>query len=78
MKQILLTAIAVIAVLLTSCSKNDNGNDSDPTFPIKELMMPESSAENPVVAGTIVSIVGTGFTTSDEIWFTSIAKASDK
>lgn len=74
MKQILLTAIAAVAVLLSACSKDDNG--TDPTSPITGLEMPASSAEQPVSAGAIVSIKGTGFTASDEIWFAAAVKAS--
>lgn len=69
MKQILFTALAAVAVLLSSCSKDDNGNGTDPTNPITGLEMPASSADQPVMAGTTVSIKGAGFTASDEIWF---------
>lgn len=76
MKQILMTALTAVAVLLSSCSKDDNGNGTDPTSPITGLEMPASSAEQPVSAGATVSIKGTGFTASDEIWFSTAVKAS--
>lgn len=76
MKQILFTALAAVAVLLSSCSKDDNGNGTDPTNPIKGLEMPASSAEQPINAGATVTIKGTGFTASDEIWFAAAVKAS--
>lgn len=76
MKQILLTAIAAVAVLLSACSKDDNGDGTDPTSPITGLEMPVSSADQPVAVGATVSIKGSGFTASDEIWFSAAAKAS--
>lgn len=78
MKQILLTALAAVAVLLSSCSKDDNDPNPtpDPTNPITGLEMPASSAQQPVITGATVSIKGSGFTASDEIWFSTTAKAS--
>lgn len=77
MKQILMTALTAVAVLLSSCSKDGNAPNPmpDPTNPITGLEMPASSADQPVMAGTTVSIKGAGFTASDEIWFAA-TKAS--
>lgn len=77
MKHILFTTLTAVAVLLSSCSKDNGGGEPNPTFPIQGLEMPASSAEHPIMAGTTVNLKGIGFTASDEIWLGNATKATD-
>lgn len=73
MKKILYFFMA--AALLCSCEKEENGGD--PVCPVTEVSLPASSAENPVIPGSSVTIQGDGFTSDSEIWFRGITKAAD-
>lgn len=73
MKKILYFFIA--AALLCGCEKEENGGD--PVCPVTEVSLPASSAENPVIPGSSVTIQGKGFTSGSEIWFRSMTKSTD-
>lgn len=68
MKKILLFVMA--AALFCGCDKNEGG---DPEIPVTNVSLPASSAENPVTSGSPVTIQGTGFTASSEIWLRASA-----
>ena len=68
MKKILLFVMA--AALFCGCDKDEGG---DPEIPVKNVSMPASSAESPVTSGSPVTIQGTGFTASSEIWLRASA-----
>jgi YD repeat-containing protein len=65
MKKIFFVCITLI-MCLSSCSKDDDDNGSE--LPIAGLQLPSSSSENPFKAGATVTIQGTGFNSSSEIW----------
>lgn len=58
---------------LASCS--DKNKSDEPTLPIEGLEMP--SATTPIVAGAPVTIKGSGFTATSEIWLNAITKADE-
>ena len=61
------------AALMFGCKKDDN----DTPCPVSGATLPTSSAENPIPAGSAVTIQGRGFTASSEIWLRGVAtKAS--
>jgi hypothetical protein len=67
MKKIIIAVILCIGVI--ACSKKDDGPES----PIKNIEIPQSSADSPVKAGETVTIKGEGFTQSSEIWLRASA-----
>lgn len=58
------------AALFCGCDKDEGG---DPEIPVTNVSLPASSAENPVTSGSPVTIQGTGFTASSEIWLRASA-----
>ena len=73
MKKILFCFI--VAALLCGCETEENGGE--PVCPVTEVSVPASSAENPVMPGSPVTIQGKGFTSDSEIWLRSVVKAAD-
>lgn len=71
MKKILLL-LSLGLVALTGCKKDDS-----PASPVTDTVLPTSSAENPIVAGSAVTIQGKGFTQSSEIWLRALTKAAE-
>ncbi len=61
------------AALLFGCKKDDNGTPC----PVSGATLPTSSAENPIQAGSAVTIQGSGFTAGSEIWLRALTKATD-
>lgn len=61
------------AALLFGCKKDDNGTPC----PVSDATLPTSSAENPIPAGSAVTIQGSGFTAGSEIWLRALTKATD-
>lgn len=70
MKKLLFFVLA--AGLLFGCKKDD----STPC-PVSGATLPTSSAENPISAGSAVTIQGRGFTASSEIWLRGVATKAD-
>lgn len=60
------------AALMFGCKKDDNGT----TCPVSGAILPTSSAENPIPAGSAVTIQGSGFTENSEIWLRALTKAT--
>lgn len=61
------------AALLFGCKKDDNGTPC----PVSGATLPTSSAENPIQAGSAVTIQGSGFTAGSEIWLRGVATKAD-
>ncbi|WP_294599803.1 IPT/TIG domain-containing protein [uncultured Rikenella sp.] len=61
------------AALMFGCKKDDNGTPC----PVSGATLPTSSAENPIPAGSAVTIQGSGFTSSSEIWLRGVATKAD-
>lgn len=61
------------AALLFGCKKDDNGTPC----PVSGATLPTSSAENPIQAGSAVTIQGSGFTAGSEIWLRALTKTTD-
>lgn len=64
------------ATLFYGCKKEHNGTP-DPMCPVTEVVLPASSAENPVQSGKPVTIQGYGFTEHSEIWLRAATKTAD-
>ena len=60
------------AALMFGCKKDD----STPC-PVSDATLPTSSAENPIQAGSAVTIQGSGFTAGSEIWLRGVATKAD-
>lgn len=71
MKNKLLILALSAAMTLFSCSKDNNGTETEK--PIKDIELP--SAETPVKSGDPVTIKGVGFTAQSEIWLRAVVKA---
>ncbi len=67
----LLFFVAAAATLLCGCNKDDRG-----ALPVADVDLPTSSAENPITAGSPVTIQGKGFTHGSEIWLRALTKAA--
>lgn len=61
------------AALMFGCKKDDNGIPC----PVSGTTLPTSSAENPIPAGSAVTIQGSGFTENSEIWLRGVATKAD-
>lgn len=61
------------AALMFGCKKDDNST----TCPVSGATLPTSSAENPIPAGSAVTIQGSGFTENSEIWLRGVATKAD-
>lgn len=61
------------AALLFGCKKDDNSTPC----PVSGATLPTSSTENPIPAGSAVTIQGSGFTDNSEIWLRGVATKAD-
>ncbi len=61
------------AALMFGCKKDDNSTPC----PVSGAQLPKSSIENPIKAGSAVTIQGSGFTASSEIWLRGVATKAD-
>ncbi|WP_298080887.1 IPT/TIG domain-containing protein [uncultured Rikenella sp.] len=59
------------AALMFGCKKDD----STPC-PVSDATLPTSSVENPIPAGSAITIQGSGFTENSEIWLRALTKAT--
>lgn len=64
----------LLCIGFISCSDDDNPKTDNP---ITGLEIPQSSSDNPVKSGESVTIKGTGFTQTSEIWLRVVTKSSE-
>lgn len=73
MKKLLILGSFIAALLLTAC---DNDQNDPGPCPVTDIEMPQSSAQNPIEAGSEVVIHGSGFVADCEIWLVPASKES--